>query len=72
MVVNAAARNANRIEMPKRAGKTNAVKLVGICPELSSILAGSHSRATQSNRRLYNGDNSDTAIAGPNPWGCMR
>ena len=45
IVVNAVARNANRIEMPKRAGKTNAVKLVGTCPELSDILSGSQSLA---------------------------
>ena len=69
MVVNAAARNANRIEMPKRAGRTNSVKLVGKCPELSGILSGSHSLARQSSRRLYSSDNRDTAIAGPNPWG---
>ena len=31
--------------MPKRAGKTNAVKLVGTCPELSDILSGSQSLA---------------------------
>ena len=65
----AAATSASEIETPKRTGKTNAVKLVGICPELSSTLSGSQILATHSSIRLYSSDKRDTAIAGPKALG---